>query len=93
MRIFIRKYGKYVISTYYHLLSSPDTLFEMTDFMETEDPTNQFLIEDTFPRSFFRNTQKTFENTEKKKFGFLMVIKTLKLEGKILFLTYILHLS
>ena len=46
-----------------------------------------------FSRSFFRNTQKTFENTEKKKFGFLMVIKTLKLEGKILFLTYILHLS
>ena len=44
-------------------------------------------------RSFFCNTQKTFENTEKKKFGFLMVIKTLKLEGKILFLTYILHSS
>ena len=35
-----------------------------------------------FSRSFFRITQKTFENTEKKKIGFLMVIKTLKTRGK-----------
>ena len=35
-----------------------------------------------FSRSFFRNTQKTFENTKKKKFGFLMVIKTLTTRGK-----------
>ena len=38
--------------------------------------------DEVFSRSYFRNTQKTFENTKKKKFGFLMVIKTLTTRGK-----------
>ena len=55
------------------------------------DPENKMEI--LFSRSLLHNTQKTKQNTEKKKFGFLMAILLALLAWKISFLTYILHSS